>query len=274
MMTYSLNPDDDDILELDRRGEGRTLEFLGVEFACLPTQALIERLVMVASRKDGFRYIATPNVDHIVGLTNDPARKSLYKDAWANVCDSRILEVLAKASGLALPVTAGSDLTARLFEEVIDPNETVVIVGGQDSVITALNERFGLKDVRWHEPPMGLRSNPQAIAQAADFVAHNPSRFVFLCVGAPQQEMLAQAIKAGGKATGLGLCVGASLDFLAGKVERAPVWMQNARLEWLHRLMSEPQRMWKRYLVEGPKIFGIWRSWEAARKATGPQAPA
>ena len=69
-----------------------------------------------------------------------------------------------------------------------------------------------------------------------------------------------------GHAKGLGLCVGASLDFLAGKVKRAPAWMQKTRLEWLYRLASEPKRMWKRYLVEGPKIFIIWAKWVRANK--------
>jgi len=61
------------------------------------------------------------------------------------------------------------------------------------------------------------------------------------------------------------LCVGASLDFLGGKAERAPVWMQNARLEWLHRLVSEPGRMWKRYLIDGPKVLFLWLRWRKAQ---------
>ena len=68
-----------------------------------------------------------------------------------------------------------------------------------------------------------------------------------------------------GDCTGIGLCVGASLDFLGGKAERAPKWMQQARLEWLHRLAQEPKRMWKRYLVDGPKIAFLWWEWRKAR---------
>ena len=60
-----------------------------------------------------------------------------------------------------------------------------------------------------------------------------------------------------GQACGVGLCIGASLLFLTGDLRRAPVWMQRARLEWLHRLVQEPRRMWRRYLYEGPKILRI-----------------
>ena len=83
-------------------------------------------------------------------------------------------------------------------------------------------------------------------------------------VGAPQQEMVAYTIQQLGRATGVGLCVGAALDFLSGRAERAPVWMRRAGLEWLHRLASEPKRMWKRYLVDGPKVFSLFAAWRAA----------
>jgi exopolysaccharide biosynthesis WecB/TagA/CpsF family protein len=104
---------------------------------------------------------------------------------------------------------------------------------------------------------MGLRNKPEAIAACAEFVARNPSRFVFLCVGSPQQEMVAAAIAARTDTAGIGLCCGASLDFLGGKAARAPLWMRRARLEWLHRLISEPGRLARRYLVQGPKILAI-----------------
>jgi exopolysaccharide biosynthesis WecB/TagA/CpsF family protein len=254
--------DDEDVLLLDRRSPSRTVDFLDVSFAPMDPATLERRVVEAASRTDRFRYVVTPNVDHLVRLHEDPSLSPLYERAWANVCDSRILELLAGWSGLRLPAAPGSDLAAALFERAIDPAEPVVIIGADAAVIEALKARFGLKDVRWHAPPMGLRDNPEAIAAAAAFAAANPARFHFLCVGSPQQEMVARAILNRGDAVGMGLCLGASLDFLAGKTARAPMWMRRLRLEWLHRLASEPERMWKRYLVEGPRIFKLWRTWE------------
>ena len=109
---------------------------------------------------------------------------------------------------------------------------------------------------------MKLRHRPEAIRECADFIANNPARYVFLCVGSPQQEMIAKACSMRSDCVGLGLCVGASLEFLTGHVSRAPQWIQNARLEWLFRLLREPRRLWKRYLVDGPKIIGIWLRWK------------
>jgi N-acetylglucosaminyldiphosphoundecaprenol N-acetyl-beta-D-mannosaminyltransferase len=255
-----------DVLLLDRRDVQRTIAFLGVNFAPMTPETLFQRVVESASRTDGFRYLVTPNVDQIVRLSNKSENLILHEDAWANVNDSRILEILANRSGFDLPACPGSDLTARILAEAISPDEPVVIVGGSQFVIDAISQRYGLKDIRWHQPPMGLRHNKAAIDDVAQFCADNSARFYFLCVGNPQQEMIARAIKLTGRATGFGLCVGASLEFLAGVRRRAPMWMQKLRLEWLFRLLSEPKVLWRRYLIEGPKIFGIWLKW---RKTQG-----
>jgi exopolysaccharide biosynthesis WecB/TagA/CpsF family protein len=86
-------------------------------------------------------------------------------------------------------------------------------------------------------------------------VVSHPARFVFLAVGSPRQERLAAAIKATGRASGIGLCIGASLEFIAGAQPRAPVWMRRGGLEWLHRLGRDPRRLARRYLLDCPAIF-------------------
>lgn len=236
--------------------------FLNVDFSPLTRPEALAALVAQSENLAPFVYVATPNVAHIVMLHEDlSARKPLYDSAWLRLNDSRILELLAHVSGLALPVTAGSDLTADLFEAVIRPETPLTVIGGDQALIEALKRRYGLQTIYWHAPPLGLIHNPDALAEAAAFIAAHAAPFVFLCVGSPQQEMLAKAAADRGDAVGVGLCVGASLEFLVGRVKRAPRWMQAARLEWLHRLVSEPRRLAKRYLMEGPKILAIWRRW-------------
>src|SRR5262249_10073481 len=141
--------------------------------------------------------------------------------------------------------------------------EPITIIGGDAEMIEELRSRYRLTDIRWHQPPMDLKRNPDAIVAAAAFAAEQKTRFTFIAVGAPQQEMIAYAIKLQPGATGVGLAIGASLDFLTGGQQRAPLWMRNSRLEWLHRLVSHPQRLWRRYLVDGPYIFSLFRAWRA-----------
>ena len=222
---------------------------------------LIRRVTEMGDVGRSFGYLCTPNVDHGVRSASNPLFGDLYARSWANVNDSRMLQKLAHMTGLDLPACPGSDLTARLLADVIDPAEPVVIIGASQEVVAAITQRYGLTDVRWHAPPMGLRTNPDALNAAAAFIVANPARFHFLCVGSPQQEMVARAACDLGQAVGLGLCVGASLEFLAGTRKRAPLWMQRAGLEWSFRLLSEPRTLWKRYLVEGPRIFWLWARW-------------
>jgi exopolysaccharide biosynthesis WecB/TagA/CpsF family protein len=86
------------------------------------------------------------------------------------------------------------------------------------------------------------------------------ARFILIAVGSPQQELIAAAICDMPDARGTGLCIGAAIDYLAGRERRAPRWMRRLALEWLHRLLVNPARMWRRYLVDGPRIFLLaWR---------------
>ena len=113
---------------------------------------------------------------------------------------------------------------------------------------------------------------PAALAQSADLrlaVARAcMSRswdIVLLCVGCPAQELIARQLAELGCKSGIALCVGASIDFLTGARVRAPLWMQKLGLEWAYRLAQEPARLWRRYLVESPKILRIFMATRSPR---------
>jgi len=241
-------------------------EFLGLRFDPLPLDAA---LAAIAARPagNGFAYVVTPNVDHVVRLERRPDLRPLYDRALLCLCDSRILGALACHYGVDLPLAPGSDLTARIFADVLREGDRIAIVGGEGDLVARLGALHPGLDIRQHRPPMGLARDAAALADAARFVAEARARFTFLAVGSPQQELLALAIADRGDATGIGLCIGASIDFLLGDRRRAPRWVQRAGLEWAHRLSGEPRRLARRYLVEGPRIFLIARRWARRRPA-------
>lgn len=243
------------------------VNFLDLHFDALDADAALDAIAARASLDAPFAYVATPNVDHVVNLSREPARRALYEHAWLTLNDSRVLSGLAKRAKIDLPVAPGSDLTERLLESVVDRHEPITIIGGDAETIEAISRRYRLTNIRWHNAPHGLKKNPAAIVAAAAYAAAQESRFTLICVGAPQQEMVAYAIAQRGDAIGVGLCVGASLDFLSGKAQRAPRLMRMLGLEWLHRLASEPRRMWKRYLVDGPAVFSLFRNWRSSMAA-------
>jgi exopolysaccharide biosynthesis WecB/TagA/CpsF family protein len=208
-----------------------------------------------------FGYVVTPNADHLIRLSEDAAFRALYAQADFTLLDSRFLaHVLRLSQGLELPVCTGSDLTERLFSRVIDPDDGIVLIGASADQARRLALRYGLRRLAHYNPPMGFSRDPAEVTACLDFIeAHSPFRFCFLALGSPQQEKLAQALKARGLACGLALCIGASINFLTGEERRAPRWMRRSGLEWSYRLMQAPRRMAHRYLVRGPRVFGLVR---------------
>jgi exopolysaccharide biosynthesis WecB/TagA/CpsF family protein len=243
----------------------RRISFLDIGFDPIDEAGLAEELRARTAQKP-FRYMVTPNVDHVVRLSRlDPAGPEhiAYRQADWCVCDSRILGRLAVFCGVVLPVVPGSDLTARLVCDILDPADRLCLIGGDDQAREALAAIRPDIEIVQHIPPMNLPQNIAARAVAAQFAADARARFILLAVGSPQQELIAHMIAELPGATGTALCVGASIDFLTGRAKRAPRWMRRASLEWLHRLSSDPVRLWRRYLLDGPRIFLLawrWRS--------------
>jgi exopolysaccharide biosynthesis WecB/TagA/CpsF family protein len=221
----------------------------------------VEGFVRVAADFGGdkFGFVVTPNVDHLIRYHEDPGFRALYADASYVLLDSRFLSHLFRfIKNRRISVCTGSDLTARLFESVIDSNDQILLIGGSEAQAQMLAERYRLNRLRHHNPPMNFISNPAEVERCVQFVeAHSPFRFCFLAVGAPQQELLAQLLKSRGNSKGLALCIGASINFLTGLETRAPLWMQKIGFEWLFRLLNDPQRLAKRYVLRGPRVFSL-----------------
>lgn len=242
------------------------IPFLGLDFDPLDVETAARAIVEQGRKLDPFVYVATPNVDHMVRLEKHPTLLRLYENAWLTLCDSKVLEALAKIDKLPLPAAPGADVVETLIRNHIDPAEPIAIIGGTAETIRTLRARYALTDIRWHDAPQGLRGDPDARAACIRFLKNNPAPFTFLAVGSPQQEMIGREALQMGGCVGVGVCCGASLDFLSGEQKRAPEWMRGMRMEWLHRLGSDPGRLGKRYLVEGPGIIGVWLRWKKAQK--------
>ncbi len=215
-----------------------------------------------------YGYLVTPNVDHLVRLHRKgveiPGLDEVYRRARFCTCDSKVLARLAKWRGVSLPVVPGSDLAAIIFDRVVKPGDRIAVIGGDDNLPEALKSRFPAATVVQHQPPMGLMHNSGARREAAQFIANEQARFTFVCVGSPQQELIASEAGKIPGSRGLALCVGAALDFITGSQKRAPALARKLGLEWAHRLLSNPRRMWRRYLVEGPAIFVLAYRWRGS----------
>lgn len=248
---------------------GRT-EFLGLDFDAWP-EARVRQWLGERGAESPFAYIVTPNVDHMVRLSEEGAASApwlwgTYREAALCLCDSRVLSRLARFCGVDLPVVPGSDLVASAFASVLVPGDRICLIGATATTAAALAARFPALDILHHDAPMGLARNPDARAEAIAFARQTRARLYLLAIGSPQQELLAWEMARAGGLGGTALCIGAAVEFLVDARSRAPRLVQRAGLEWAWRLIGEPRRMWRRYLVDGPAIFpAVWR-WRRARR--------
>jgi exopolysaccharide biosynthesis WecB/TagA/CpsF family protein len=204
-----------------------------------------------------YGYVATPNVDGLIRLHESESFRAQYAQATYVLLDSRVAAFLFRlVHRVQVPVCPGSDLTAALFQQVIKTEDRVIVIGSTTEQVQALRERFGLEHLVHHNPPMGFINDPAAVEACLQFVeSASPFRFCLVAVGDPQGVIISHKLIERGKARGLAFVVGASIDFMTGRQRRAPAWMQHAGLEWLHRLLSNPRRLARRYLLRCPRFF-------------------
>lgn len=221
-------------------------------------------LIVERCKGGPYSYVVTPNVAHIVKAHEEPETLlPIYRGAWLSLCDSQIVRGLAALRRIELPLATGSDLVASLLAQqnaLTGPEHArhILVVGPDAAVERVLRDRYANADIEVMPAPTGLAKRADLRLQVAEDCAARQWDLLLLCFGSPAQELVASMIADLGRQNGVALCVGASIDFLTGSRSRAPRWMQNSGLEWAYRLGSEPGRLWRRYLLEGPRIFSIF----------------
>lgn len=224
--------------------------FMTLDFADGDRAALLDRVEAMA--RGPYAYVVTPNVDHVIKLMDGRVEPDIYRGAGLMICDSRILAHLARLRGKRLSVLPGSDMTEALISSSRDL--TFGVFGPDRAAFDDLVARYPHRKFFFLDAPMLTPGTPAWDAALRE-VAAAEWDVLLTCVSFPKQERFAHALAAE-RQTGVALCVGASVDFLTGRQQRAPEVFQRLSLEWLHRLLSQPRRMFRRYVIEGPAIFG------------------
>jgi len=224
-----------------------TLRFAGLSF----TPLSVDQTVAALARRTAdapFAVFVTPNAEHAYLRRHDAEFRTLGDTCWISTNDSRVLRRAARLGGLDLDFAPGAYVVQALFDGMIAPDDALTVVGGTPDLVARLEARYGLTRVSQHVPPMGFIHDDAAVAQAIDFVAGHPARFVFVAMGPPQSEKFCARVVADGRATGIGLCIGSSLSVITGTSDPAPAFMEQSGTVWLYRLAREPKRLWRRYL--------------------------
>ena len=212
----------------------------------------------ILEKKYNKKMIVTPNVDHIVRFNKDLNFRNTYFNADVVVNDSKVVNLFSKLINMPIGYTIpGSDLTESIFNNIknyVDINITVI--GGDSNLMAKLCDKYALKNITHYNPPMNFHTKLKEMNKCLDLCKRTKADIIFLAVGSPKQELVAELLKKNG-VDGCYLCIGASLLFLTGQEKRASKFIQKMHCEWLFRLVNNPRRLFKRYLVDGLSIFPI-----------------
>ncbi|MGP1271834.1 MAG: WecB/TagA/CpsF family glycosyltransferase [Phycisphaerales bacterium] len=224
-------------------------------------------------------WVVTPNLDILHKLVHDEAFAALVAPASLRLPDGMPLVWASRIQGTPLPErVAGSDLVGRLAERAATAGLSVFLLGGDEGVAEMAAEVLirrhpGLRIAGVECPPFGFERDEGYLERLTAMLREAKPDIVFVGLGCPKQERLIDRLRHELPSAWF-LGIGISFSFLAGRVQRAPGWMQRVGLEWAHRLAQEPGRLAHRYLVVGiPFVIRLLVSAATTRIRERPTRP-
>lgn len=236
--------------------KAKRVNILNIQIDNIGMKELLDKLKIAGG------VVFTPNVDHLVKLQKDREFYRVYQKADYRVCDSQLVMFAARFLGQPIgEKLSGSDLFPAFYRYYgNDESVKIFLLGGLEGVAEQACRKINAKVGRnmvvdTYCPPFGFEYDPLECQKIIQMINNSGANVLAVGVGAPKQEKWICRYKSSLREIKIFLAIGATIDFEAGNVKRAPAWMSSAGLEWLYRLASEPGRLWKRYLVEDLSFF-------------------
>jgi N-acetylglucosaminyldiphosphoundecaprenol N-acetyl-beta-D-mannosaminyltransferase len=232
-----------------------SIQLLGVPVDVLTLEEASQRIIREAAAGRG-GWVVTPNLDILRRATRDREFRSLYDKTTMRLADGMPLVWASRLQRTPLPQrAAGSDLIWKIAEDAAAGGVSVFLLGGNpgtaEKSVAALQARYPSLRIAGIEcPSPGFELDADALNAVIDRVVQARPGIVLVALGCPKQEQVIVHLRPRlPDAWFVG--VGITFSFVAGEVRRAPVWMRKVGLEWTHRLIQEPRRLVRRYLVDG-----------------------
>lgn len=206
--------------------------------------------------------LVTPNVDHLVKLQKDKAFYEVYQQAEWVVCDSKILYLLSKLLKHPLPeaIPGSSFFTAFYLHHKDNSNCKIFLLGAKEGVAQKAMKRINQHVDREivvgaHSPSFGFEKKEDECKELIDIVNKSGANVLLVGAGAPKQEKWIMKYRKEMPNVDIFMALGATIDFEAGTLKRAPAFWQKIGMEWLYRCLKEPKRLFKRYFVDDMQFF-------------------
>ena len=232
----------------------KSIQLLNISIQSIKQIELLKRL------KKGV--LITPNVDHLVKLQKDKEFYDVYQQAEWVICDSKILYSLSKLLKNPLPeaIPGSSFFTAFYEYHKNDPNCKIFLLGAAEGIAAKAMERINQKVGRnivvgAHSPSYGFEKKTEECEKLIRIINESGANVLLVGVGAPKQEKWIMKYRDRMPNIDIFMGLGATIDFEAGTLKRAPIFWQKIGMEWLYRCLKEPKRLFKRYFIDDMQFF-------------------
>ena len=237
----------------------RTVSVVGTPINPLTWDDALEIIQRWAGERQS-RYVCICNVHSVITARQDPDFNRVVQQSDLNTPDGAPIAMMLRRLGCSGQRRInGPDLMWKHCEVAARTGTSIYLYGGMPDALSALQQRLresfpGLKIAGAYSPPFRALSaqEDQAIV---DMINASGAGVVWVGLGCPKQEKWMAAHR--GRVNAVMVGVGAAFDFHAGRLKRAPQWMRNTGLEWMHRLISDPARLWKRYLITNSMFIAL-----------------
>ena len=242
------------------------INFLNTCVDNLTMQEAVDKVEQLI-KKDGCSYVVTPNLDHIVALESDQEFAEIYSKADLILTDGKPLIWISKL--MKNPIKekiSGSDFFPKMCEMCAEKGYSIFILGAAEGIADKAAENLckkynRLKIAGTYSPPIGFEKNEDELKKIKKYITDVAPDVLAVSLGSPKGEKFIYRHLAEYNVS-LGISIGATIDFEAGNVKRAPKWMADHGLEWLFRITQDPQRLIKRYWNDAIKIIPIIRKYK------------
>ncbi len=213
------------------------------------------------------------NTDVVVKMEKDPYLAKIVEEAEYVIADGMPLIWISKLFHRGLKErVCGSDFVPLLCERAAGEGLSLFFVGGAPDVAAAAVRRLQrqypkIRIAGFDSPPVGFEKDPKELERLNEHVRQAAPDILIACLGCPKQEKYLYENREKLNSV-LYVCAGATIDFMAGKVKRAPAWMRRCGLEWFYRFLREPKRLFRRYFVDDMQVLRLMLRYWGQRRET------
>lgn len=251
----------------------KVIDFLGIKINNMTATEILDHVDYCVERKTPCHIVGV-NIDQALRVIEDNYSQKIFDDAEIVFTDGK--PILWMAKWLKRPIiekVSGPDLMLLLCERAAQKKYKIFLLGCAEGVADNAAKKLemmypGLQCVGTYSPPFDFEKNPVEMERIVTMLRESRADQLFVGMGSPKQDIFIYE-NMGKYKIPVSYSIGAAIDFIGGSVKRAPKWMSDFGLEWFYRMMQNPKRLVKRYLVEDRRILKYYCEFKKKERAAG-----